>query len=174
MYSDLNSFLISTLKSPARRDFVRLLLKLLSPKKAELLRIPVFDPAGLDDGGAAAYCWLMHMAYYEFAARQHGGQAFRSVNCDEFLQKPAETIAALAQFWNRTVEQEQIIERLQHDALQSHAKERGRAFSAQQWLTDLQTHGFHNRKEVKQALRWFDGLNLRASLCSAPLHPLTM
>jgi hypothetical protein len=172
IYSDLNSFLVSTLKSPGRRDFVRLLLKLLSPQKAELLGIPLLDPAGLDDGAAAAYCWLMHMAYYEYAAKQYREDAFLSLNCDEFLQEPAATIAALAQFWNRPVGLEQIASSLQADVLKSHAKERGRAFSAQQRQTDLQTHGFRHRKEIKKALNWFEGLDLRDSLRADPLNPV--
>jgi hypothetical protein len=173
IYSDLHSFLVSTLKSPARRDFVRLLLKLLGAEKVELLGMPLLDPSALDDGEAAAYCWLMHMGYYDFAAQQYGDSAFCSLNCDALLQRPTDTIAALAGFWGQPpLEHEQITQRLNDGALQSHAKEKGRAFSAQQRLTDLQTHGFRHRKEIKRTLQWFDGLDLRDGLRAKPRNPL--
>lgn len=174
IYSDLQPFLVSVLKSPARREFVRLLLKFVSPQKAQMLDIPILDPASLDDGAAAAYCWLLHMAYHRLAARQLEAYELCAVDCDRLLEQPAATLAALAQFWGRALTADEIQARLQDPALQTHAKEPARKFSARQRLTDLQTHGFRYRKEISRARAWFDALDLPAELRAEPANPLQL
>jgi hypothetical protein len=98
IYSDLKSFLTSTLKSAERRNFCRLLLKLMTPEKAQRLNIPWMGPENLSDATAAAYCWLMHMAYYVAASGQFGPTSFRSLDCDVLLDQPVETLLALAAY----------------------------------------------------------------------------
>jgi len=172
IYSDLKSFLTSTLKSAERRNFCRLLLKLLTPAKAERLDIPWMNPQDLTDPAAAAYCWLMHMAYYAFASTQNGPGAHRSLDCDVLLDQPVETLLALAGYFAVETDRQTITSGLEDPAVKAHAKNPGRAFSAQARHSELQTQGFHLRGEIKEALRWFDRLSLPDALHSAPAFPL--
>jgi hypothetical protein len=170
----VRSFLVSTLKSRDRRNFSRLLLKLLSPEKAGRLGIPWFDPEQLPDGSAAAYCWLMHMAYYQQAATQWGDAGFRSLDCETLLAQPLETMTALAGYFGQQVSHEQLVAGLADSTMKSHAKNPGSTFSAELRRTDLQTQGFVFRKEIKETMRWFDGLDLRRELRSAPAFALAV
>ena len=172
IYSDLQSFLTSTLKSAERRNFCRLLLKLMTPAKAERLGFPWMSPQDLPDPAAAAYCWLMHMAYYASASEQHAPGALRSLDCDVLLDQPAETLLALAGYFEVETGRQSIVSGLEDPAVKSHAKNPGRAFSAQARRSELQTQGFHLRGEIREALRWFDRLSLPDALRSPPAFPL--
>ncbi|MSQ98679.1 MAG: hypothetical protein EXR85_05200 [Xanthomonadales bacterium] len=172
IYSDLQSFLTSTLKSAERRNFCRLLLKLMTPAKAERLDILWIDPEGLPDPAAAAYCWLMHLADYACASALHGPGAFRSLDCDVLLDQPAETLLALADYFAVETSRQAIVSGLEDPAVKAHAKNPARAFSAQARRSELQTQGFHLRGEIREALRWFDRLSLPDALRSPPAFPL--
>ena len=172
IYSDLGSFLASVLKSHERREFVRMLLKLMSPAKADSLDIPSLDPSGMPDELAAAYCWLMHMAYYEKAAAQAGPSAIRSLNCERLLEQPVLTLEAVADFWEQTTDHQAFATALQDNRLKYHAKIPGQPFSAERRRTDLQTHAFQFRKEIKRANQWMDSLGLREELPGSASLPL--
>lgn len=172
VYSDLRSFLASTLKAEERRQFARLLLKLLGPRTAARLDIPVFNAERLSDAEAAACCWLMHMAAYEQAARQFGGDVFRSLNCERLLGQAVDTVTSIAAFLGTETNQADVAKALELGNLRTHAKFPERAFSAEMRRTELQTQGFMYRREIKEAMRWFEDLDLREELRAAPAHPL--
>ena len=172
IYSDLRSFLVSTLKSRERRDFVHMLLKLMSPAKADRLGIPAHDPAGMTDGVAAAYCWLLHMACYEAAANQAGRSGMRSLDCQLLLEQPLETITSIAEYLGRDVPRDRLLAGLEDEGLKQHAKNPGQAFSGERRKAELQTQGFRFRKEVAEATRWFDALPLKDSLRGPASLPL--
>jgi hypothetical protein len=174
IYSDLRSFLVSTLKSRERREFSRLLLKLLTPARTAALGIPWAEPSRLPDGPAAAYCWLMHMAWFDTAAARLGGQAFSSLDCEILLERPAETIAAIAARLGINADHDRIVAGLSSEEVKTHAKNPRRAFSAELRRSELQTQGFRLRQEIRETLRWFDALALREELRAAPAHPLAV
>ena len=149
-----------------------MLLKLMSPAKADSLDIPSLDPSGMPDGLAAAYCWLMHMAYYEKTALQAGPSAIRSLNCDQLLEQPVHTLEALAAFWGQTTDNQTLATALRDNSLKYHAKTPGQPFSAERRRTDLQTQGFRFRKEIRQAIQWMDSLGLREELLGPATSPL--
>jgi hypothetical protein len=173
IYSDLKSFLTSTLKSAERRNFSRLLLKLMTPAKAQRLNIPWMDPASLSDCTAAAYCWLTHMAYYAGASGQFGPASFRSLDCDVLLDRPVEILLMLAAYFGLQVDRPAIAAGLEDTAIKSHAKNPNRAFSAQTRRSELQTQAFHLRPEIKEAMRWFERLALPDALRSPPALELS-
>jgi len=172
IYSDLKSFLASTLKSAERRNFCRLLLKLMTPSKAQRLNIPWMEPEGLSDCTAAAYCWLMHMAYYAAASGQFGPASFRSLDCDVLLDQPVETLLALAAYFTAKADRQAFVAGLEDSAIKSHAKNPNRTFSAQTRRSELQTQAFHLRPEIRDALRWFERLALPDALRSSPAFAL--
>jgi hypothetical protein len=172
IYSDLESFLTSTLKSAERRNFCRLLLKLMTPAKAQRLNIPWMDPESLADPPAAAYCWLMHMAYYAAASGQFGPASFRSLDCNVLLDQPVETLLALAGYLVAKTDRQAIVSGLEDTTIKSHAKNPNRTFSAQTRRSELQTQAFHLRPEIKEAMRWFERLDVPEALRSSPAFAL--
>ncbi|HMB59342.1 MAG TPA: hypothetical protein VKN35_05495 [Xanthomonadales bacterium] len=156
IYSDLKSFLVSVLKNPERRQFCKFLVKLISPSRAAQLGIPWVDSRELPDAQVAVYCWMFHMAHYRRAAGRSGNGAFCSLNCEQLLDRPLDTLLALARFFGVETGRDSVKAGLQAASMKAHAKDPTKTFSAQARRTDLETEGFKHRKEVKLGLRWFE------------------
>ncbi|WP_272063775.1 hypothetical protein [Oscillatoria sp. CS-180] len=171
LYSDLQSFLCSTLKSSGRRHWVRGALKNVR-KLANNQILRDVDTESLSDATAAAYVWVGQMSAYLDACQQTEGD-LRSLSFDTFLKQPEQALDAIVKFFSLNFSPQDIEQIVNSQlfstyskptALQSGLSKIGisstaqRPFSKQERKRVLAAIGERYSSEIEAGLTWADKL----------------
>ncbi len=161
LYSNLRTFLISTLKSPGRRAWVRERAKIFRMDAEEFNReLHNIDPSHLDDPEIAAYVWLCQMYRYVKITKRYGASRVRTLDCQLFLDRPHQVLSSIAAHFHLGLSEDHIDDVVNGPTLKIYAKEPRIPFNkvVREMLANRveTTHA----GEIKQALEW------SASVCA--------
>jgi hypothetical protein len=154
----LRTFILSVLKSPPRRRWMRARVRFwrraLAGREAELGALAEIDPRRLDDARMSAYHWLVTRAYWRaFDAAEAAGRAL-AVDGEEVPQDPAAVSARVAEFFGVRVTSEVWSRIASAPALSRHAKEKGRTYGAERRKADVEAWDAKYGREANTAVMW--------------------
>ena len=168
LYSDLETFLISTLKSPSRRKWVRNRIKWSGAN--ELPEMRPINPAGLSDSAASAYVWLAQILTCRRAIERNPEQMC-SLNCRQLFDSPGDTLQSIFSLFGKPYREELIA-----GVISSESKKHGKTrqeFDVEQRENVRRNVERECSAEIEAGLAWFDSLRFDPQLLHLP-SPLTI
>ncbi len=150
LYSDLDSFLVSMLKSPSRRQFVRGLVPRAVHDLRSVNMLPLTDGnaiKALNDAESAALVWLGQIRLYQRLLAQHP-QHTRSLNAADFFADPHTTLCALDEFFELGLNEQGVRDIVASDILGRDSKVQSQGFSA----TDAKTKRLQMREQLQNEI----------------------
>jgi hypothetical protein len=172
LYSNLTDFLCSILKSDGRRRWARVGLDWTWQATPSHRFLPRIDKKDIPDEAAGAYVWLWQMYAY-LDACESMGCAVRSLDCDLFFARPADTLAAAADFLSLSLSVEEMSEITSGQAFRTYSKagleetglgrllrrlglplRTGEEFDARKRRSLLQETAARHQDEIERGLAW--------------------
>ena len=153
IYSDLKSFIVSVLKSPGRRSWLRDQIGFSYTDAQTLDDLKYVELDKLDDVTGAVYLWLINIAQYRRASRILGPR-LRSLNNRKLLDEPLESASRVASHLGLGLGSSHISEKIAHGVLGRHAKTPQLDYSDRQRKADLNKLGKLFRSEIKRGQKW--------------------
>lgn len=154
MYSQLEDFLISNLKSAGRREFMR---KLLNRARLDAVEIPSLhdiDTRTLDDARAAAFVWMVQMQSYREVLRGQAG-ACKTLDASKLLASPRDTFSAVSRHLDLKLTSEDIHKVLAGPAWNRHAKDISIGdYGTEQRLQEKKSLFTRFEKEITGGINW--------------------
>jgi hypothetical protein len=157
MHSDLESFLVATLKSPERRSFVR---QSLPRATADAASLPELHEAGmrpLADAEVSAFVWLTQMINLRRIV-VHEPARIGSLDAATLLRDPRACLHAAASHFDLEISGDDVEQTIAGPAFQNYSKNTDVIYDtrtrAQQRARAITTHG----PEIEAGLRWADAM----------------
>ena len=126
----------------------------------------------LSDAEAAAYLWLVNIYFYLDMARGPLGPRIRSLVCDTFLARPADTLARLVEHLALDVSPERVREVADGDILRRHGKDPARKFTPASRQEKLEETYREQPAEVDAALEWITKMTRQRPVSDSLPRPL--
>jgi hypothetical protein len=157
MHSDLESFLVATLKSPERRSFVR---QSLPRATADAASLPALHEAGirpLADAEVSAFVWLTQIINLQQIMGCEPAR-IRSLDAATLLKEPRPCLHAAASHFDLDISGEEVEQTIAGPVFQSYSKNTDVIYDAHTRArlraNAISTHG----PEIEAGLRWADAL----------------
>jgi hypothetical protein len=152
LYQDLESFLLSTLKSAKRRQWVR--NRLADGSIQKLAVVNEAETASLSDAQASAYLWWVQI---HNCRRALGYQLGRLGSLDSriLFERPAASLQAIATLFDRPVAID-VADSVVTVVGQAHAKLQT-AFDASAHASAKQSLGLTLAREIQEGIAWING-----------------
>ncbi|MDB4307993.1 hypothetical protein N9985_01760 [Gammaproteobacteria bacterium] len=141
LYSQLEDFLISNLKSPGRRNFLGKLVKRSQYDAAGIKSLAKLDISSLDTACAAAFVWIVQMHLYRNIMTT-GGVTCMPLDAEDLLRDPAAILSAVCSHLDLGISEKDILRTLDSPVWSRHAKD-----------NSVKKYGLIRRQEEKGALR---------------------
>lgn len=123
LYSSLERFLASVIrKGEPCRIFVRKMFNILMMDSERLRNWPPAQLLGMTDLQVAALVWHLQMDHYMQMLQKYPDANIHTLDCDSFLEKPAETLAALFGYLGESLPAGVIQQIVESDIFRSNAK----------------------------------------------------
>lgn len=167
LYDSLDNFLISTLKNPTRRSFVRgnLMRSLFDLNSFGLFL--GYDIQQLNDAQGASLTWLSLMRYY-MDLLQDATLNLLSLQASSFFSHPRDTLFHLTNFFDLSFSQYDLDAIFESNTLYQHAKEPSLLFSSDHRNQEMESIAWSLSDEIIEGVAWamdhagewapFDGL----------------
>lgn len=157
LYLNLNleDFVVTMLKHPDRREFVRNNLARTDTDLAILSISLDIDSSDLEDSEAAAYVWYGLMVHYLDVLKDDDLKA-RSLNASTFYLQPRETLKALADFFDLNLTDVQIDKLVSENVFARDSKDPSIRRSASQRTSEQIRLREELGSEIRDAHRWIE------------------
>jgi hypothetical protein len=164
IYSDLESFLVSSLKTGDRRSFTHKLLKRATVDAGDTV-LGEINTGGLSDARAAAFVWAVQMDMCKKALLRHATQ-LRSLDAATFLDDPRHTLAAITRHLGIDFTDSDIGNIVDGDTMIFHSKTTGGSpYNAATRARENKASADLHRNEINDGLHWADSvLKLEADI----------
>ena len=120
LYSDWRDYLLSLLKAPQRRQWIQTITRELEGGIRQVDCLTGIDPEALSPAQAGVCLWLAQMTNYRRLIDSNDN--VRSLNCEDFYNRPAETLSALFQHFGVDVGMTDIDTVVSGELFTRHAK----------------------------------------------------
>ena len=122
LYSQLEDFLVSNLKSPGRRNFLGKLVKRAQYDAAGIQPLAKIDVSSLDTACAAAYVWIVQMHLYRNIMATDG-DACMPLDAEDLLRDPLTVLSSACSHLDLGISEKDIIRTLDSPVWSRHAKD---------------------------------------------------
>jgi hypothetical protein len=153
IYSDLKSFIISVLKSKGRRDWLKDQIEFSYTDAETLNNLQSIGVSRLDDVTAASYLWLMNIAKYRQASKEHGSRLC-SLNNNHLLSNPADVALRAANHLGLDLDKPCINEKITYGVLERHAKTPQIEYGNKQRKSEMSKLAKQFKAEIKRGQKW--------------------
>jgi hypothetical protein len=160
LYSDLETFLVQTLKTPERRSWDR------TKVRFELEEMREIDTAAMSDAQRCAYLWLAQIQTCRQALERYPTR-LRSMNCQALFERPADTLETVAAFFDKPFSREVTDEIIARES-RVHAKNR-EGFNADTRARLKKDLGRKHADEIKAGVEWVKEYQARTGKSLLPL-----
>lgn len=131
LHSDLESFLISTLKKGEQgRSFARQLLTIFLMDSPEAQQLDSTSLLRMTDSQVAAIAWHLQLENFFDAFKQYDASRVKSLHCDRLLADPRSSLAHLIDFFEMTFLSDNFDHLMDQAPLRSNAKTPDQTFDA--------------------------------------------
>jgi hypothetical protein len=160
LYSGLENFLVSNLKKPeeTKQKIPGLASQFANDEGFARLYPGFSDTANWTFLQACAVMWLSSLYNFHAYWKKIQCQNVCTIEADSFLQKPEQTLKALATFFGHEPDDPEVSRMTSTEVMGSNAKNSSQAFGAKKRASEskliLETHG----KEIRQTVAWIDPL----------------
>ena len=154
----LRTFILSVLKSPGRREWVRGRAKLWYKHVAAKIGMADADPRRMNDAVQSAYCWLVTNCLWLPARQGRNRDRVLIMDGDQISSDPARALRTLLDFFRIDVADEDIERVVQSDASSHHSKRPREEYSAESRSLDLSEWEKSYGKEASEAIEWASAL----------------
>jgi hypothetical protein len=154
LYSQLEDFLVSNLKSDGRRKFLRNFLRRSALDLAESSPLREYDISSLSDARAAVYVWMTQIACYAAALRQNSENCV-SLDAATLLAEPHACLTELFKHFHIDVDKCEINEIINGPIWHKHAKSQNNELFTHTNRAEekRRTYNIH-KKEIDDAINW--------------------
>jgi hypothetical protein len=174
MYSRLEHYLASTLKSDVRRRYTRERVSAF----VEIPRLPglaALDEEGrgrLSDAQVAALHWIVQVRRFQAVAGLAEVPALRSLRQDEFLDDPAVALGESARFYGAEWEPARLRAVLDGHIFTRYSKDPWRPFAPGEWRRERDAALRRHRHEIRDGVAWAESVlgDAVPSSLSLPLY----
>ena len=153
MYSTLDDFVISTLKTAGRREYLRNQLNRTQNDAAAYTHLATIDTDGMKDAQLAAFAWLVQMNGYQDRI-DAGDDRIATLDGRRFLSEPAAALPAIARFLGVTMTERQLADMLASDVFTRHSKMAVRAFDKDAYASEQRAIRTRLAPEIEAARRF--------------------
>lgn len=173
LHSDLQSFLISTLKKGERgRGFARHLFNIFQMDSAEALQLPGKQLLGMTDLQIAAITWHLQLENFFAALEAFGPAQVSSLHCDRLLDNPEQTLQKVVSHLALTNLQENFAAMMEHAPLSSNAKTPGQDFTASDRQGEYQDTEMQFSESLQLIGQWAQQLRFKFAYSDKIANPL--
>jgi hypothetical protein len=153
VHSDLEHFLVATLKLSQRAEWVRLRANELFLDELHLEgRIPA-DPRTMDDVQIATCVWVLQMKKMRRLVNRFGQDRVRTLDSELFMASQPEFTEAGLRFFGIDADQQQLSEHI-YMINQSHSKASATTYSTEQRRQDYGIQRSHLAAKVNLGVNW--------------------
>jgi hypothetical protein len=171
MYSRLEHYLASTLKSAVRRQYTRdrVATFVEVPRIPGLAALDEERRARLSDAQVAALHWLVQLHRFRTVAGAEKAPPLRSLRQDEFLDDPASALTEAARFYGAEWEPARLRAVLDGHIFTRYSKDPWRPFAAGEWRRERDAALRLHRQEIREGVAWAETVLGDAVPSSLPL-----
>ena len=167
LQASLRNFLLSVLKSPERRLWVRTRLEVFSRYVQMFPIAKPFHAQSLNDSEAAAYFWLLNSSICHSLAQQTNPQRFLCLGGEQVAEAPEQLLRLVLKFLDLAIDEEFLQHRIKHAAARTHAKDLSPRYDAATRQADLAAADEKFGTEANEGMVW-----ARNAACGSQISPL--
>jgi hypothetical protein len=155
LYSDLESFLVSVLKSglPLRKYVRRLFSNLIGPMRDQL-PWPQAEIFQMSDLEIAALAWHLQILEFRNAWRLLAPERAASLDCAALLSRPADVLRRVIAFYGLPLGEDHVSNVLAGNTFRRHAKVPTEAFDAQRRAEQAAHVLRHHGDDIARVVEW--------------------
>jgi hypothetical protein len=150
----LRTFILSVLKSPERRDWVRARAKYWHKCVAKALGLESVDLRRMNDATKSAYIWLVANCLWLSVRQGRDRGRVLVMDGDLISSSPSSALRTVMEFFSTPVSDEDIKRAVESDASSHHSKRPAKKYSADQRSLDLLDWEQSYGREASEALEW--------------------
>ena len=160
----LRTFILSVLKSPSRRDWVKKRASYWQKSVATRLGLAEIEVRKLNDAQKSAYIWLITNCLW-LSVRQSADRDRIEIMDGNFVSAhPLSALRRLAHFFNLDVDEDVLTRAVESDAASKHSKRQKTDYSAEARARDLVEWERSYGQDTSHALRWANKVANRLNL----------
>jgi hypothetical protein len=154
--TSLRTFLLSTLKTEKRRDWVEQRVKRTILHPISFPALAAIDVDALTAAERSAYLWLFNQMLCHNLLRRWGRERVLPLNGDIVAEAPSEALKSVTDFWGWHVEEDQMTRALADPMASNYSKFKGEAhaYDAAARRRDLARWEELFGEEVEQGVAW--------------------
>jgi hypothetical protein len=161
LYVSLRIFLLSVLKRPSRRTWLRMRIRDTRRVAQQFPALASVDTARLCDAEAAAYLWLLNSALYqELSNGKYSKQVF-ALDGERVAERPKTAIEDVAAFLQLALSEQRLDELLNHPSVRRYSKDTSLEYDASSRRTDLTQADARFGVEAEEGVAWASGIKRR-------------
>ena len=150
----LRTFIISALKSPSRRDWMRARARFWLRESQTQPAIPAVDLDRLDDARKSAYLWTATQRLWDGPRSGAGPERLMELDGESVSNAPRSTMGSLLSFLGIAATTEEL-DHIASDSMgKRHAKEPNRSYGAGDRARDLEEWERRFGREADAAVQW--------------------
>ena len=160
MYSSLQSFILSNLKSPERRNFLfTQFLQRAKMDAASIACLSSINTETLSAGQSAAFVWLVQMLHSEKAIVR-APKSIYSMDADSFLSCPERALHKINALFGLGFDDASLADILQADAFRKHSKNAGTDYGIEQRADEKEKLAAEWAGDIKEGVAWVESIGV--------------
>lgn len=152
LYATFENYLLSVLRTPTHRDWVKQLVELLGPGIDIVLGTNEAERARLTAWQAAACLWRAQMALFGDALETF--EELRTIDAEVLFGQPDETIRAAGAFLGRAPDRETLASLLESDLFSTYSKKPDQPYANERRLSEREKTRAEFGDMISQAGDW--------------------
>jgi hypothetical protein len=160
LYSDLKSFLVSNLKKPedTRKKMPGLAKGFINdedfarkfPSYCEINQLSFLQ--------VCALIWVVSLYNLRANVEPHQSHQVRTLDMNVFLEKPADTVRFLSEFYSYHPDSDEVAKMVSPDVLETNAKQQSQSYSKEVRQAEAHQLIRSHHKEIERTLGWINPL----------------
>jgi len=152
LYSKLEDFIASNLKSDGRRKFLKNFVMRSSRDAIHQPLLGSIDASALNDAQSATYVWMVQILLYIDAINLKN---CRTLNAEDLLENPSKYLLHASQHFDLSLDRDDINKILKSPVWNKHAKDLGKTkFNSKDRYKEKENVINENKIEVQDAIEW--------------------
>ena len=159
LYSQLEDFLISNLKSPGRRNFLGKLAKRAQLDAIGCPHLARVDISGLDTACVAAFVWMVQMQLYRNVIATNA-DIYMPLDAEDLLTEPSAALSAVCSHLDLGITEKDILNTLDSPVWNRHAKDNSiKEYSIIRRQEEKEALSSAFREEIAGAIAWVNSFS---------------